>query len=278
VPDREPMPTFLEFRADLSSAWRPEDAVLFAASIGAEPGTDLDYLDLSRGPRVMPTFAAVRMSRMWNDTDWAAPWAFDPHDTFLLGCDISILRHVPATAATESVNEVIELWDKGSSAVFHAETRVSVDGEHVSSLRTTVMVRGRGGFGGDRGPPRASPPSLDAATELPVHLPANSAVLYQLVGEHNPHSLDPEFAAQAGLPGPISAGQVLIGAASRTLTTAFANGDHRALTRIAVDYAGSHVAGRPLTLRVQQDGTNAFAFNLTSGDQPVLLGGRAELT
>lgn len=252
--------------------------MVFAASIGADPGTDLDYLDLSRGPRVMPTFATARTSRMWNEEDWSAPWALDSHDTFLLGCDISIYGHVPATAATDSDNEVIELWDKGSSAVFVAETRLSVDGEQLSSLRTTVMIRGRGGFGGDRGPRRAPPVSLDAARELPVHLPANSAVLYQLVGEHNPHSLDPEFAAQAGLPGPISAGQVLIGAASRTLTTAFADGDHRALTRIAVDYAGSHVTGQPLTLQVQQDGTNTFDFNLISGDQPILLGGRAELT
>ncbi len=272
------MQTLLEYGASLSSTWKPEDAVLFAAAIGADPGHDLDYLDLSRGPRVMPTFASVRMSRMWSDTDWAAPWAVDPHDTFLLGCDLSIHTHVPATAATESVNEVIELWDKGSSAVFVAETRLAVDGEHVSSVRSTVMVQGRGGFGGDRGPRRTPPPPLDAARDLPVHLPASSAVLYQLVGEHNPHSLDPEFAAQAGLPGPISAGQVLIGAASRTLTTAFADGDHRALTRIAVDYAGSHVTGQPLTLQVQQDGTNTFDFNLISGDQPILLGGRAELT
>jgi acyl dehydratase len=140
------------------------------------------------------------------------------------------------------------------------------------------MVRGRGGFGGDRGPRRPPSPELDAAIELPVDLPANSAALYQLVGEHNPHSLDPEFAAQMGLPGPISAGQVLIGAAGRTLTAAFAEGDHRALSRISVDYAGSHVVGQPLTMRVQQDGTNTFDFNVHSGDQPILLGGRAILT
>jgi hypothetical protein len=31
-------------------------------------------------------------------------------------------------------------------------------------------------------------------------------------------------------------------------------------------------------MRVQQDGTNTFDFNVHSGDQPILLGGRAILT
>ena len=152
-----------------------------------------------------------------------------------------------------------------------------MDGRQLISLRATVMLRGHGGFGGERGPSRTARRELDAAVELPVSVPANSAALYQLVGEHNPHSLDPEFAAAIGLPGPISAGQVLIGAAGRTLTAAFADGDHRALTRIAVDYAGSHLTGQPLTIQVQPDGSNTFAFNLYSGQQPILLGGRAEL-
>jgi hypothetical protein len=80
-----------------------------------------------------------------------------------------------------------------------------------------------------------------------------------------------------GLPGPISAGQMLIGAAALTLTAEFANGDHAALSRIAVEFAGPHVIGQPLTMKVQADGTDAIDFTVHSGDQPVLLGGRAEL-
>lgn len=156
------------------------------------------------------------------------------------------------------------------------EGGLEIDGKQVLCLRTTVMVRGQGGFGGERGPSRTPRQELDAAAELPVSIPANSAVLYQLV-EHNPHSLDPDFAAQAGLPGPISAGQVLIGAAARTLTAEFAHGNHCALTRIAVDFAGSHITGQFLTMHAQPDGTSAFDFNLYSGHEPILLGGRAEL-
>ena len=42
-------------------AWKPDDAVVFAAAVGADPGADLDYLDLSRGPVVLPTFLAARI-------------------------------------------------------------------------------------------------------------------------------------------------------------------------------------------------------------------------
>ena len=260
-------------------AWKPDDAVVFAAAVGADPGTDLDYLDLSRGPLVLPTFLAARLSRSGQEhPDETDVWNAAQEDSFLLGCDISILGDTPPAGQTEFVSETIEVWDKGSSAVLVGETRIEIDGTQLISVRATMMLRGRGGFGGERGPSRTPRRELDVAVEFPVSIPANSAALYQLVGEHNPHSLDPEFAAQAGLPGPISAGQVLIGAAGRTLTAAFADGNHRALTRIGVDYTGSYVTGQPLTIQAQPDGTDTFAFNLYSGQQPILLGGRAELT
>jgi acyl dehydratase len=154
---------------------------------------------------------------------------------------------------------------------------VTVAGQRVCSGDTTFMVRGRGGFGGERGPSRTAAPALDGAVDLGVHLPPNSAALYQLVGEHNPHSLDPAFAAEMGLPGPISAGQLLMGATARTITAAFADGDHGALSRIAVEFAGPHVVGQPLTMRARADGCGAVDFAVHSGEQPVLVGGRAEL-
>ena len=35
--------------------------MVFAVAVGADPGADLDYLDLSRGPVVLPTFLAARI-------------------------------------------------------------------------------------------------------------------------------------------------------------------------------------------------------------------------
>ena len=259
-------------------SWTPDDAVVFAAAVGAEPSTDLDFLDLSHGPSVLPAFLGARAFRAGQDLNLWEPWAFDPHDTFTLGCDMSFHGRAPSTNDGGVVDtEATAVWDKGSSALVVTETRVTLDGQLLCSVITTMLVRGRGDFGGERGPSRTPAPALDAAVDLDLHLPANSAALYQLVGDHNPHSLDPAFAAEMGLPGPISAGQLLIGAAARTLTAKFADGDHGALSRIAVEFAGSHIIGQPLTMQVQADGADALDFAVHSGDQPILLGGRAEL-
>jgi acyl dehydratase len=260
-------------------SWRPDDAVVFAAAVGADPTTDLDFLDLSRGPSVLPTFLGARVFRAGQQLNLWEPWAFDPRDTFTLGCDISFHGRAPSTNAGEGVvdTEASAVWDKGSSALVVTDTGVTFDSRVICSVTTTMLVRGRGNFGGERGPSRTRAPALDSAVDLDLHLPANGAALYQLVGEHNPHSLDPAFAAEMGLPGPISAGQLLIGVAARTLTATFADGDHGALSRVSVEFGGPHLTGQPLTMQVQSAGTNAFDFAVHSGEQPILLGGRAEL-
>jgi len=259
--------------------WESDDAVVYAAAVGADPTADLDYLDLSRGPWVLPTFVGARIFREGQAMNLWEPWAFDPHATFTLGCDMSFHRRVPSTNDDEGVVETraTAVWDKGSSAVVVTDTGVSIGGQLICAVTTSMLVRGRGGFGGERGRSRTPAPALDDAVDLDVHLPPNSAALYQLVGDHNPHSLDPAFAAEMGLPGPISAGQLLIGATARTLTATFADGDHQALSRIAVEFAGPHVIGRPLTMRIQPNTPDVFDFAVHSAGQPVLLGGRAEL-
>ena len=108
-------------------------------------------------------------------------------------------------------------------------------------------------------------------------LPPLSAALYQLVGEHNPHSLDPDFAATAGLPGPISAGQVLVADEARAVTAKFADGNHQALKRIAVDHTGPHVTDQPLAMHVQP-GIGVHDFAKFSGRGPVLPAGQPQLT
>jgi acyl dehydratase len=276
-------PTMLEALGNSARtpiSWTAEDVVVYATAVGADPSTDLDHLDLSRGPSVLPTFLGARVFREGQALNLWDRWAFDPHATFTLACDMSFHRRAPSSNDGGGVGETVAtaVWDKGSSALVITETGVTIDRQLVCSVITTMMIQGRGDFGGERGPSRSPAPALDAAVDLDLDLPASSAALYQLVGDHNPHSLDPAFAAEMGLPGPISAGQLLIGAAALTLTATYADGDHGALKRIAVDFAGSHVIGQPLRMLVQADGTDAIDFAVHSGDQPILLGGRAELS
>src|SRR3954452_20301774 len=50
-------------RRQVPIGWEPVDAVVFALATGADPVADLDYLDIARGPYVLPTLPFVRAAR-----------------------------------------------------------------------------------------------------------------------------------------------------------------------------------------------------------------------
>ena len=272
------IPSLLGHTVDGELAWGPSDAVVFAAATGAAPATDLDYLDLSRGPSVMPLFPGIRLARAGqHHPRWLSSFGWDEHDTFILSSEFTIHDVAPPAAKVRWHAEIVDVWDKDSSAILVGECSAGLAGETLLTWRNSVMVRGRGGFGGERGPKRQPPPELHTASELDVVLPPVGAALYQLVGEHNPHSLDPGFAADAGLPGPITAGALLIAAAARTITATYADGDHQALRHIRVDHAGPHIIGNPLTMLIQESDTGTLHFEVASDGQQVLLAGHADL-
>ena len=77
-------------------------------------------------------------------------------------------------------------------------------GEELWTVRSSIFVRGEGGWGGDRG--------SSAAVELPDRAPdadttydvtPQQALLYRLCGDRNPLHADPDFAKAAGFPAPI---------------------------------------------------------------------------
>ena len=93
--------------------------------------------------------------------------------------------------------------------------------------RSSIFVRGIGGFGGDRGPamPAWMPPGSTPAPDgvgvklAPPHAvdayatPPSAALLYRLNGDTNPLHADAELAAMGGFPRPILHGLASFGAA-----------------------------------------------------------------
>ena len=199
--------------------WGSDDAVVYAAAVGAgsQHGSRLPR-PVAR-PVGVPDPSSVPASSVRDrQNEPREPWAFDSHATFTLGCDMSFHRRVPSTNNDEGVVETraTAVWDKGSSAVVVTDTGVSIGGQLICSVTTSMLIQGRGKASA-ASEVQAGHPHQSSTTpvEVDIHLPPNSAALYQLVGDHNPHSLDPAFAAEMGLPGPISAGQLLIGATAR---------------------------------------------------------------
>jgi hypothetical protein len=158
-----------------SFSWSSSDVLLYHLGIGAgsRPGDATDPAALrytldpstSSGPRsdaltVLPSFGVV------------APTfhVTEPPSLDLPGCDIdlaSVLHgsqeiHVDAPIPTsgEAVvsTRIVEVWDKGKAAVIVQEgVATTPSGDPLWTVRSSIFVRGEGGFGGERGPSTALP-------------------------------------------------------------------------------------------------------------------------
>src|SRR6185437_12676410 len=126
---------------------------------------------------------------------------------------------------------------KGSGALVATEA-VAVDaatGEPMITSRSSVFIRGEGGFGGPRGTaPDWPEPSVEPDVQVSYPTRPEQALLYRLSGDRNPLHSDPAFAARAGFPRPILHGLCTYGFAVRGLIDAVLDGDGRRLTATAV--------------------------------------------
>ena len=112
---------------------------------------------------------------------------------------------LPTFGSATLRTRITDVWDKGKAAVIWQEGQaLSAEGEPLWTVRSSIFVRGEGGWGGDRGsstkvevPDRA--PDCDASYDVTPQ----QALLYRLCGDRNPLHADPEFAKAAGFPAPI---------------------------------------------------------------------------
>ena len=207
--------------ADRTFAWSPSDVLLYHLAVGAgsRPGDQTDpaalryTLDDER-LQVLPSFGVVAPS--FHDTD--APGLELP------GCDLDLAQvlhgsqeielHAPLPTSTEAVlrTRIADVWDKGKAAVIVQEgTATTDDGTPLFTTRSSIFVRGEGGWGGDRGPsttldlPDRAPDAEASYATTPAQ-----ALLYRLCGDRNPLHADPGFARAAGFPAPDPARAVLL--------------------------------------------------------------------
>ncbi len=93
---------------------------------------------------------------------------------------------------------------KGSGAVIATES-VSTDqatGKPMFTNRSSVFIRGEGGWGGERGPSGKAErvPPVDPDHQVTYSTRTDQALLYRLNGDRNPLHSDPQFSALAGFP------------------------------------------------------------------------------
>ncbi|MCP5028921.1 MAG: 3-alpha,7-alpha,12-alpha-trihydroxy-5-beta-cholest-24-enoyl-CoA hydratase [Actinomycetia bacterium] len=213
-------------------SWGWRDAVLYALGIGARPGDgalvdagadegDLDFLFERRGPKVYPTFAVIPGMTALGGVSAVA----DLNVARLLHGEQAITMHRPFPAQGELTvkGRIVDVWDKGKAAVIGVESElVDADGP-LATTYASLFAKGYGDFGGERGPDTSDihqPPDREPDHVIDDVVRQEQAALYRLSGDRVTLHIDPDFARQAGYPGPFLHGLCTYGFAGRAVLRA----------------------------------------------------------
>src|SRR5689334_10390642 len=167
--------------ATVDFAWAESDVLLYHLAIGA---SDLSYTLETAGLQVLPSFAVVAPTFHMTD----------PPPLDLPGCDIDLAQVVhgsqsvsvrgplPTAGSARLTTRITDVWDKGKAAVIWQEgTATSPGGEELWTVRSSIFVRGEGGWGGDRGSSEpVTPPDRAPDLEASYDVREDQALLYRL--------------------------------------------------------------------------------------------------
>ena len=258
-------------------SWNSKDALLYAVGIGAGqndlPFTTENTKDVQQV--VFPTFAVVAGSGTTSPGKSAMAeigtfnWALLVHGSQA----ITLHRPIPVEAEATVQDKVVAMYDKGKAAVVvsEAETKLKT-GELLWTTRSSVFIRGEGGWDGDRGPsgPQNEPPAKAPDHEVTLQTSPDQAFVYRLSGDRNPLHTDPSFAAIGGFDRPILHGLCSYGFTGRALLGALCNNDVTKFKHIEGRFSSPVMPGDALTVRMWNTGAGETVFTTSVGDRVVI--------
>ena len=258
-------------------SWNSKDALLYAVGIGAGqndlPFTTENTKEVQQV--VFPTFAVVAGSGTTSPGKSAMAeigtfnWALLVHGSQA----ITLHRPIPVEAEATVQDKVVAMYDKGKAAVVvtEAETKLKT-GELLWTTRSSVFIRGEGGWDGDRGPsgPQNEPPAKAPDHEVTLQTSPDQAFVYRLSGDRNPLHTDPSFAAIGGFDRPILHGLCSYGFTGRALLGALCNNDVTKFKHIEGRFSSPVMPGDALTVRMWNSGAGETVFTTSVGDRVVI--------
>ncbi|MFZ9629977.1 MAG: MaoC/PaaZ C-terminal domain-containing protein [Ilumatobacteraceae bacterium] len=259
-------------------SWTSKDALLYAVGIGAGQA-DLQFTteNTKDTPQVVfPTFAVV--AGAGSQTPGASAmskvgtfnWAMLVHGSQA----VTLHRPIPAECTAITRDRVVAMYDKGKAAIIVMENTVTTpDGEPLYDTRSSVFIRGEGGWGGDRGPsgPQNEPPAGAAPDhEVTLQTSPDQAFVYRLSGDRNPLHTDPSFAALGGFDRPILHGLCTYGFTGRALLAELCGNDVTRFGHIEGRFSSPVLPGDALTVRIWRTGAGEAVFTTSVGDRVVI--------
>lgn len=239
--------------------WDSTDALLYALGVGAGAENPLEELSLTTEntagvhQEILPTYAIVLTQRA---RDLHIPFGeFDPVKLVHAHQELSLHRPLSVEGEVCLTNTISSIWDKGSGALVTIETRATVPDTEQPwfTSRSTVFIKGEGGFGGERGPASTSQtPDRVCDEQVIVATRPDQALLYRLSGDRNPLHSDPAFAANGDFPRPILHGMCTYGITARAVLRA-AKLPPSSLQSISGRFSKPVFPGENLTISIWQE-------------------------
>jgi acyl dehydratase len=251
-------------------SWTSKDALLYALGVGAgalDPtGFELDLTtenSVGIAQRVLPTFTTV----VGQGGGRTSLGDYDP--AMLVHGEQGIRLHgeLPTDGKVSTTTTVAGMYDKGSAGlvVLESESRFAATGEPAFTSRSSLFIRGEGGFGGPRNPEGDEETAL-AAEPLPSREPdevvsyatrPDQALLYRLSGDRNPLHSDPTFAKRAGFDRPILHGLCTYGFTGRALLHTVCASDPTRFGAMRARFSRPTMPGDTLSISVWDIGSSA---------------------
>jgi acyl dehydratase len=261
--------------------WSDRDVILYHLALGAgNPPTDENELRYAyEGDlRVLPSFGTIPPFGTMMSLG-----SVDGIDINLASIlhgeqEIEIHQPIPTSGKVSQEGRVVNVFDKGKGALIVMEI-VSTDeksGEPMFTNRSSIFVRGEGGFGGDGGPPTQSTVpdrEPDHIVESPT-MP-QQALLYRMSsGDLNPLHADPGFALFAGFERPILHGLCTYGIALKAVVDAALGKEPSRVSTYKARFSGSVYPGETVVTRIwETDGGAALDAVTAERSEPVLSNG-----
>ncbi|KAG2254619.1 hypothetical protein Bca52824_084755 [Brassica carinata] len=249
------------------STYNERDVAIYALGVGAcgQDAVDSDELKFvyhengQEHVQVLPTFVSLFSLGSLTDGLDLPGFKYDP-SLLLHGQQyIEVYRPLPSKASLINKVSLAGLQDKGKAAILEIETRSyeQGSGELLCMNRTTVFLRGAGGFSNSSQPfsYKNYPSNQGLAVKIPQTQPSavceertqpSQALLYRLSGDYNPLHSDPNVAKLAGFPRPILHGLCTLGFAIKAVIKCICKGDPSAVKTISGRFLATVFPGETL--------------------------------
>jgi acyl dehydratase len=254
-------------------SWTSKDTLLYAVSLGCGQN-ELEYsTENTNGveQKVLPTYPVVlggaggSMSKIGS---------FNPAMLVHGQQAVTLHKPIPVKGEATVTGKLVAMYDKGKAAVVVTETNATddSDGSPLYTLRSSVFIRGEGGWGGDRGPsgPQNVPPERAPDHQVTFQTSPDQAFVYRLNGDRNPLHTDPSFAAMGGFDRPILHGLCSYGFTGRALLQTFCGNDSSRFQHIEARFASPVMPGEALTISMWDLGSGEALFQTAVGDRVVI--------